>query len=55
VGVVRDVTRPGEAVQVATLATLDAAGVGMGDCLVVGASTTTAVGGRMLTPRGYRR
>lgn len=54
VGVVTDAGRPGETALVTTLGDLDPAGVGMTTCVVVGSSTTTVVGGRMVTPRGYR-
>ena len=54
VGVVTDAARPGETVQVTTLGALDTAGVGMTTCVVVGSSATAVVGGRMVTPRGYR-
>jgi cobalt-precorrin 5A hydrolase/precorrin-3B C17-methyltransferase len=53
VGVVSDATRPGEAVQVTTLADVDPNGVGMTTCVIVGSSTTRVIGGRMVTPRGY--
>jgi cobalt-precorrin 5A hydrolase/precorrin-3B C17-methyltransferase len=55
VGVVTDACRPGQAVQLTTLADLDPAGVGMTTCVIVGSSSTRVVGGRMLTPRGYDR
>ncbi len=53
VGVVTDVGRPGQQVQVTTLGGLDPERVGMTTCVVVGASTTRLVDGRMVTPRGY--
>ncbi|MEU7933670.1 precorrin-3B C(17)-methyltransferase [Micromonospora echinofusca] len=54
VGVVRNASRPGERVHLATLATLDAALVDMYSVVVVGSSQTRIVAGRMVTPRGYR-
>ncbi|NES27276.1 precorrin-3B C(17)-methyltransferase [Micromonospora terminaliae] len=54
VGVVRNASRPGERVHLATLATLDPAQVDMYSVVVVGSSQTRVVGGRMVTPRGYR-
>jgi len=53
VGVVTDAARPGQCVTVTTLAELDPVAVGMTTCVVVGASTTRVVAGRMVTPRGY--
>ncbi|WP_435205828.1 precorrin-3B C(17)-methyltransferase [Micromonospora sp. bgisy143] len=54
VGVVRNASRPGERVHLATLATLDPAIVDMYSVVVVGNSDTRLVAGRMVTPRGYR-
>ncbi|MGN9767331.1 precorrin-3B C(17)-methyltransferase [Micromonospora sp. SD12] len=54
VGVVRNASRAGERVHLATLATLDAALVDMYSVVVVGSSQTRIVAGRMVTPRGYR-
>ncbi|MGI5520661.1 precorrin-3B C(17)-methyltransferase [Micromonospora sp. CA-259024] len=54
VGVVRNASRPGERVHLATLATLDPAVVDMYSVVVVGSSDTRVVAGRMVTPRGYR-
>ena len=54
VGVVADAYRPGQEVTWTTLAALDAQAVGMTTCVIVGAGTTRLVGGRMVTPRGYR-
>ncbi|MFC4147489.1 precorrin-3B C(17)-methyltransferase [Micromonospora mangrovi] len=53
VGVVRNASRPGERVHLATLATLDPALVDMYSVVVVGSSQTRVVAGRMVTPRGY--
>ncbi|TDC80753.1 precorrin-3B C(17)-methyltransferase [Micromonospora sp. KC606] len=54
VGVVRHASRDGERVHLATLATVDPAAVDMYSVVVVGSSQTRMVGGRMVTPRGYR-
>ncbi|WP_422733312.1 precorrin-3B C(17)-methyltransferase [Micromonospora sp. WMMD558] len=54
VGVVRNASRDGEQVHLATLATLDPAVVDMYSVVVVGSSRTRVVAGRMVTPRGYR-
>jgi cobalt-precorrin 5A hydrolase/precorrin-3B C17-methyltransferase len=52
--VLTDVGRPGQAVVRTTLAELDPATVGMLSLVVVGSSRTRWIGGRMVTPRGYR-
>ncbi|WP_433233565.1 precorrin-3B C(17)-methyltransferase [Micromonospora sp. CA-248260] len=54
VGVVRNASRPDERVHLATLATFDPSVVDMYGLVVVGSSQTRLVGGRMVTPRGYR-
>ncbi|MEV0809192.1 precorrin-3B C(17)-methyltransferase [Micromonospora sp. NPDC050200] len=54
VGVVRNASRDGERVHLATLATLDPAAVDMYSVVVVGSTQTRLVAGRMVTPRGYR-
>ena len=54
VAVVTDATRADERVQVTTLAELDPTTAGMTTCVLVGASTTRVVDGRVVTPRGYR-
>jgi cobalt-precorrin 5A hydrolase/precorrin-3B C17-methyltransferase len=54
VGLATDVARPGQAVAVTTLASLDPEQVGMTSCVIVGSSQTKVVRGRMVTPRGYR-
>ncbi|MGC4891275.1 precorrin-3B C(17)-methyltransferase [Micromonospora sp. DT227] len=54
VGVVRNASRDGERVHLATLATLDPQVVDMYSVVVVGSSDTRLVAGRMVTPRGYR-
>jgi len=54
VAVVTDVTRADEHVRVTTLAELDPSDAGMTTCVLVGASSTRVVDGRVVTPRGYR-
>ncbi len=54
VGIVRDATRAGERVILTTLAALDPDDVDMRSVVIVGASQTRVVAGRMVTPRGYR-
>ncbi len=54
VGLVRDVSRPGERVVITTLAEVDVERVDMLTVVVVGSSNTEMVAGRMVTPRGYR-
>jgi precorrin-3B C17-methyltransferase len=53
VGLVRKAFRPGQEVSMHTLADFDAAKVDMLSLLIVGNSASRAVGGYMLTPRGY--
>jgi cobalt-precorrin 5A hydrolase/precorrin-3B C17-methyltransferase len=53
VGVVTDVTRPGQCIRLCTLATLDPSWVDMRTLVVVGNSQTRVLAGRMVTPRGY--
>jgi cobalt-precorrin 5A hydrolase / cobalt-factor III methyltransferase / precorrin-3B C17-methyltransferase len=54
VGAVRQAGRPGQRVWTAPLATFDPTEVDMLTTVIVGASTTHMVAGRMVTPRGYR-
>jgi precorrin-3B C17-methyltransferase len=54
VGAVRDAGREGERCWVSTLGELDPAEVDMSTILIVGNSATRLIGGRMVTPRGYR-
>ena len=54
VGLVRDATRPGEQVTVTTLGALDPTAVDMYKVVLVGATGTRIVAGRMVTPRAYR-
>lgn len=53
IGIVTDAARGNERVVITTRADLDPATVGMTTCVIVGASTTRVVAGRMVTPRGY--
>lgn len=55
VGIATDVGRPQATTTLTTLAALNTEVVGMTTCVIVGSSTTRVVGGRMVTPRGYRR
>jgi cobalt-precorrin 5A hydrolase/precorrin-3B C17-methyltransferase len=54
VGIVTDAGRRGQTAEITTLAGLDPERVGMTTCVIIGATTTTVVNGRMVTPRGYR-
>lgn len=54
IGLVREASRAREEVQVTTLATIDPDDVDMNTVVIVGASTTRIVAGRMVTPRGYQ-
>lgn len=54
VGLVREASRAGERVTLTTLAEIDPEAVDMSTVVIVGASTTRNVFGRMVTPRGYR-
>jgi cobalt-precorrin 5A hydrolase/precorrin-3B C17-methyltransferase len=54
VGLVRDVSRPGERVLRTTLGEVDPADVDMLTTVVVGSSQSRTIAGRMVTPRGYR-
>jgi cobalt-precorrin 5A hydrolase / precorrin-3B C17-methyltransferase len=54
VGVVRNASRADQSSILTTLADFDPAVVDMYSLVVVGASQTRIVGGRMVTPRGYR-
>jgi cobalt-precorrin 5A hydrolase/precorrin-3B C17-methyltransferase len=53
VAIVTDATRPGQHILRTTLADLDPEDVGMLSIVVVGSSTTTVIGDRVVTPRGY--
>ena len=50
----RNIGRPGEAAQVCTLAQLRELETDMFTTVFVGNSQTRALGGHMVTPRGYR-
>jgi len=54
VGVVRDALRPGQHARITTLGELDPETVDMFTVLIVGNAETRLIGGRMVTPRGYR-
>lgn len=54
VGLVTGAARGEQRVAITTLAGLDPEEVGMTTLVVVGSSTTRVVGGRLVTPRGYR-
>lgn len=54
VGTVRDAGRDGETARILTLGEIEPDAVDMFTILIVGNSLTRIVGGRMVTPRGYR-
>ncbi|MDP3711347.1 MAG: precorrin-3B C(17)-methyltransferase [Mycobacteriales bacterium] len=54
VGIVTNASRPDETVVLTTLGELDVEDVTMYACVVVGSSQSVVVGGRFVTPRGYR-
>ncbi|MDP2233375.1 MAG: precorrin-3B C(17)-methyltransferase, partial [Actinomycetota bacterium] len=54
VGVVRDACREGQQATITTLGELDPECVDMSTILIVGNAETRIIGGRMVTPRGYR-
>ncbi|HEY1820639.1 MAG TPA: precorrin-3B C(17)-methyltransferase [Trebonia sp.] len=51
--IVRNASRPGQRVLLTTVAEFDLEAADMLSLVIVGASTTQAVAGRMVTPRGY--
>ncbi len=51
--IVRNASRPGQGVMLTTMAGFDPRAVDMLSLVIVGASTTRVVAGRMVTPRGY--
>jgi len=53
VGVVTNLSRPGERVHLTSLAELDISSVSMTTCLIVGSSNTIRAGQWMITKRGY--
>ena len=54
IGVVRNAARPDETSWLTTLDAVDTGLVDMYCVVIVGSSRTTLIGGRMVTPRGYR-
>jgi cobalt-precorrin 5A hydrolase/precorrin-3B C17-methyltransferase len=54
VGVVRNASRPDQSSTLTTLADFDPGVVDMYSLVVVGSSQSRIIGGRMVTPRGYR-
>jgi len=54
IGVVRNASRPDQSSILTTLADFDPTVVDMYSLVVIGASQTQIIGGRMVTPRGYR-
>lgn len=54
VGVVTDAGRPAQRVALTTLSGFDPSIVTMTSCVVIGASSTRVIAGRMVTPRGYK-
>jgi cobalt-precorrin 5A hydrolase/precorrin-3B C17-methyltransferase len=54
VAIVTDAGRGGETATLTSLAEFDARLVGMTTCVIIGATTTRFVHGRMVTPRGYQ-
>ena len=54
-GLVRNIGRSGEGVRLLTLGALREASADMFTTVFIGASSTVAEGGRMITPRGYER
>jgi len=54
IGVVRNATRPDQSATLTTLAEFDPAMVDMYSLVVIGSCQSRIVGGRMVTPRGYR-
>ena len=55
VGIVGRAYREGQDVRIVTLSSVDPETVDMQTVLIIGNSATRAVGGKMLTPRGYHR
>jgi cobalt-precorrin 5A hydrolase/precorrin-3B C17-methyltransferase len=54
VGIVTNATRPDQHAVRTTLGRLDPATVGMFSTVIIGATTTRIIDGRMVTPRGYQ-
>mgnify|MGYP005765248311 CR=1 FL=1 len=53
-GIVRNIGREGQAVSLLTLAELENTAVDMFTTVYIGNAATRALGGKMVTPRGYR-
>ena len=54
-GLVRNIGRDGQTARVLSLAHLESTAVDMFTTVYIGNATTKQLGGRMVTPRGYRR
>ena len=54
-GIVRNIGREGQTARVLTLAQLERTAVDMFTTVYIGNAATKQLGGRMVTPRGYRR
>lgn len=54
-GLVRNIGRDGQTARVLSLAQLESTAVDMFTTVYIGNATTKQLGGRMVTPRGYRR
>ena len=53
-GIVRNIGREGQAARLLTLAELENTAVDMFTTVYIGNAATRALGGKMVTPRGYR-
>lgn len=53
-GLVRNIGRDGESMEITTLGELGSAGTDMFTTVFIGNAQTKVIGGRMVTPRGYR-
>lgn len=54
-GIVRNIGRKGQTARILTLAQLENTAVDMFTTVYIGNAATKQLGGRMVTPRGYRR
>ena len=54
-GIVRNIGREGQTARILTLAQLESITVDMFTTVYIGNAATKQLGGRMVTPRGYRR
>ena len=54
-GIVRNIGREGQTARILTLAQLKDTAVDMFTTVYIGNAATKQLGGRMVTPRGYRR